>query len=88
MSELAVVQFGIKALLRQKFFVRALLHNLSVLHDQDGGGGPNGGKAMGHDKGGSAFHHFGKGVLELKKEPLICFWYRLCLWGLKKSGYV
>ena len=62
--ELAVIELGIKAALRQQSVVVALLHDVAILHHKDDIGLTDGGQAVGHDKAGAALHHPGKGSLD------------------------
>ena len=61
--ELAVIELGIEAALRQQGVVVALLHDVAILHHKDDIGLTDGGQAVGHDKAGAALHHPGKGSL-------------------------
>ena len=62
--KLAVVQFGIETVLCQQFFVRALLHNVPVVEDQDLVCRADGGQTVGNDEGGASFHEIVHGVLD------------------------
>ena len=62
--ELAVVELGVEAALRQQGIVVALLQDAAVLHHEDDVGLPDGGKAVCHDEAGAALHHPGKGCLD------------------------
>ena len=62
--ELAVIELGIEAALRQQGVVVALLHDVAILHHKDDIGLTDGGQSVGHDKAGAALHHPGKGSLD------------------------
>ncbi len=62
--ELAVVELGVEAALRQQFVVIALLDDAAVLHNEDDVGLADGGQAVGHDEARAALHHPGKGSLD------------------------
>ena len=62
--ELAVVQLGIEAACGQQFVVVALLHDVAVLHHKDHVRLADGGKAVRHNKAGTALHHAGKSFLD------------------------
>ena len=55
--ELAVVELGVEAALRQQFVVIALLDDVAVLHNEDDVGLADGGQAVGHDEARAALHH-------------------------------
>ena len=42
----------------------SLLHNMSVLHNQDHIRFPDRGQTVRHNKGGPSLHHMGKGFLD------------------------
>ena len=54
-SELAVIKFGIKAVLLEQGFVVALFDDIAVFHDEDKVGVTDGGEAVGDNETGAAF---------------------------------
>jgi hypothetical protein len=64
MRKLAAVKLGVESLFLQQLFVISLLYNMTIPHDEDQIRLLNGGKAMGHNEGGSALHHGIEGLLD------------------------
>ena len=62
--ELAVVELGVEAVCSKQLVVAALLHNVAVLHHKDHVRLADGGKAVRHNKAGTALHHAGKSFLD------------------------
>ena len=69
MSELALVELGVEALLPEQAFVGSLLYDMAVTHDENHIRLLDGGKTMGDDEAGSALHHGVKGLLHLPLRP-------------------
>ena len=69
MCKLALIQFGIEAVLGKQFLVLALLHDVAVPHDEDPVRFPDGGQAVGDDKAGAPAHHGVERLLNLDLRP-------------------
>ena len=59
------VKLIVASLLLQKFLVRTRLDDMPLLHDHNLVRVPDGGKAVGDDQTGTAFHQLHHGVLDL-----------------------
>lgn len=64
-GKLAIIQVRVESALCQEGFMVALFDDIAVFHYQDDISTLDGGKAVGYDKAGAAFHHRGKGILDL-----------------------
>ena len=64
-GELTVIKVSIKSALSQQGLVVALFDDVSVFHYKDDIGTLDGGKSVGYDEAGAAFHHFGECILDL-----------------------
>ena len=64
-GKLAVIQIRVETALCQQGLMVALFDDVSVFHYQDDISALDGGKSVGYDEAGAAFHHFGECVLDL-----------------------
>ncbi len=62
-GELAVVEIGVEAILREQFLVGAFLDDSAVIHHQDHIGVSNGREPVSNDEVGSALHQFSHSLL-------------------------